>query len=740
MADMLGTAKRDYNMIIPPLPRPGLSDIGDPESIVEPKIDIKKACKMPNICDILPDEWLDALGGQLYQGYLIDVQSRSEWDERNAKSLKIAMQLQERKTFPWLGASSVKFPLLTIAAIQYHARAYPGLVIPTDLVHYKVYGPDPTGQRNQLGRMLGQHMTYQCIEEDRGWQENMDLLLLIKPILGCCFKKVYWDPVRRKNISECVLPNDLVVNYFTKSLETAERVSHIIPMSANAIHTRQVMGLFRDVVLAPPSPQPSNQTRQEAVRDRQQGTTPNMMDAKAPNMLIEQYTNLDLDGDGYAEPYIITFDRDSNKVLRIVARYSEPDIEEIGDGKNKKISRIIAEQTFVKYGFIPSPDGGFYDMGFGSLLSSTTHSVDTLINQLIDAGTLSNTAGFFFGKGVKIKGGQYLFKPFGGIPVDSTGDDLNKNIMPIPVRKPEGVLLELLKFLVGYGERICGATDLNVGITPDQNTPAETSRAAGEAGMKVLAAVFQRAWRSECDEFRILYRLNRTYLDEMPPNPFQLTRAHYLMDPVGCRPAADPTISSDATRIQQANGVMTLAGNPAVGIDPWQAGRRALEAMKISDIDTLQPQRGAPNAPQPPPNPKMLDAETKRIKVEGDQKIKLMELRERMARLMTDISVSQASITLMEAQAQKALAEAKGVDTGHMIAAFEASIGAAKLRHDAMTGTLKLMNDLLKDFKPEGQGDRNVGTGGGGDQPGALQAMVAGAGNAAPDGLPQAPA
>lgn len=45
---------------------------------------------------------------------------------------------------------------------------------------------------------------------------------------------------------------------------------------------------------------------------------------------------------------------------------------------------------YTKFGFVPNPDGGFYDIGFGVLLGPLNESVNTLINQLIDAGTLNN--------------------------------------------------------------------------------------------------------------------------------------------------------------------------------------------------------------------------------------------------------------------------------------------------------------------------------------------------------------
>jgi chaperonin GroES len=42
-------------------------------------------------------------------------------------------------------------------------------------------------------------------------------------------------------------------------------------------------------------------------------------DEDSPHLFIEQHRRLDLDGDGYAEPYIVTVHLRSSKTVRIVA-------------------------------------------------------------------------------------------------------------------------------------------------------------------------------------------------------------------------------------------------------------------------------------------------------------------------------------------------------------------------------------------------------------------------------------
>jgi hypothetical protein len=44
----------------------------------------------------------------------MDLTSRLDWESRNEQANKLALQVVEKKSFPWPGASNVKFPLITI--------------------------------------------------------------------------------------------------------------------------------------------------------------------------------------------------------------------------------------------------------------------------------------------------------------------------------------------------------------------------------------------------------------------------------------------------------------------------------------------------------------------------------------------------------------------------------------------------------------------------------------------------
>ena len=662
---------------------------------------IEELLRSHNIAEDMDSEELSSLGFRLMDEINLDLTSRLDWEERNEKASKLALQVVERKTFPWPGASNVKFPLITIAAMQYHSRAYPALISNNEVVKCKVYGKDDDGEMHKRADRISRHMTYQVMEEDEGWEENTDKTLLVQAIAGTAIKKSYFDPVKGHNVSELVLPNDFVVNYYTKSIAESPRVSHRILLSSNDLHERQVRGVFLKVEdeVQPSLPNVSmlTQAKEDAQGVRQQSGDPD-----TPYEFFETHFWHDFDEDGYKEPYIAYIRRDTGKIYRIVARYFEDSIEY----HNGEIIRIKPEQYFTKYGFVPSPDGGFYDLGFGVLLGPTNDSVNTIVNQLIDAGTMSVTGGGFLGRGVKIKGGDYTFKPHEWKRVDSTGDDLRANIFPLPIREPNGVSFQLLQLLINYGERIAGATDMMTGVSPGQNTPAETSRNVVEQGMKVFNGIYKRTWRAMKEEFQKLYRLNQLYLPSEPVefeynNELQFVLPDdYSMDMKLVKPAADPNVVSDSQRQMQAQAVLQLAQSSG-GFNMYEVQKRYLDALKVNAIDQILPDPKGPNAIKPGPSEKM---QIEKMKNDERQMNHQLRFKLGIAKLMQEAELQQAKITELQAKAVLELEQADGVQSGHAIAMLEAQIGAKRAHVDGIIKSIEMMQNLDKESSNDGAG------------------------------------
>lgn len=656
---------------------------------LEAQFSIPEILASDNLAEQLSDEDLTTLGHGVVKSFEDDVLSRQDWEKRTEDAMKLALQVVEEKSFPWPNAANVKFPLITIAALQYHARAYPALITGTNIVKSRVLGDDKDGKLRARARRVERHMGYQILEEDEAWEDQTDRVLITQPIIGCAFKKSYYDPIKKHNISENILAKDLVVSYYTKSLETAPRISHVLYLSKNDIYTRVQTGAYSDVELLNPNAPP--QGTLQLAQDKAQGVSQPQEDHSRPHEVIEQHLLLDLDGDGYEEPYIVVVDKDSKKVLRLVARFFASSIQWRGD----TVLSIKGENYFTKYPFIPSPDGGFYDLGFGVLLGPLNESINTLINQLIDAGTMSVTGGGFLAKGIKIRGGTTSFTPNEWKPVDTTGDDLRKGIMPLPVREPNQVLFTLLSLLINYGERIGGSVDILVGQNPGQNTPAETSRTMAEQGMKIFSGIFKRTYRSMKEEFRKLYRLNQLYMNEkFVMGDLEVSPEDYEGNAKDISPAADPNMISDSQRMIQSQMIQQRA-NPMLGYNMREVEQILLRSWKIPEEEIMRilPDPKGPDAVKPPVPPKMQEAQ---LKVQGKLEEVKLKAQLEATKLQSELPLQQAKIDKMQAESLLLLEKADSEEAKTQISAINAQIGLAKQHQDHTLKTIELLHKMAE--------------------------------------------
>ena len=653
-----------------------------------------------NIAELLCKEDLEKIGVQVVKDFDNDLLSRSSWEKRTEASLKLALQVAENKNFPWANASNVKFPLITIAALQYHARSYP-VLIDSDLpVKCRVVGDDKDGLRALRSTRVEQHMSYQLLEEDEDWESEMDKVLITQPIIGCAFKKTYRDVVNKHNVSENVLARDLVVNYWTKSLETAPRVTHILQMQKNEIYERTARGLWLEGISEGRQQQYSSVAMGNPLQnaqDKAQGMQPpEPNDDSTPIEILEQHRFIDFDGDGYAEPYIVYVRRDNKKVARIVARYTDKDVER---NKDDVILSIKAEQYFTKYPFIPSPDGGFYDLGFGVLLGPLNESINTIINQLVDAGTMANTAGGFLSRGIKLRGGNYSFNPMEWKHVDTTGDDLRKGIVPLPVREPSQVLFTLLNLLINYGERIGGSVDILSGQNPGQNTPAETTRTMAEQGMKIFNGIFKRTHRSLKQEFRKLYRLNQIFVTDNTPYVSNakgtgiVLASDYEGPVTDVMPTADPSITSDAQRLNQAAAIAArVAATPGL-YNRYEAEYTFLKAIKVTNIDRILPDPKGPNAVPPPVNPKV---QIEQMKQQAKQASDQLNMKMALLKLMGEAELNQAQIQKLEAEVEAIKIGIVTEGERMRIQEINMQIGLQRERREGVLSAIQTMNSVYE--------------------------------------------
>ena len=707
------------------------------DAVQKTKLTIAEMKSMPNIAAKLSPEELTSYGVDAVAGYDADLQTRTDWAARNAKAIKLALQFAEKKSFPWTGASNVKFPLVTIAALQFLARIST-LTGGRELAKLEAWGADPEGKKAQRATRIGTHMSYQLLDQNPNWLDDDEQAKFSAALLGCAIKKTYHDSVETINRSEYVPIMDFVVDYFCKDLTKAQRATHFQKMFPNQIEENTRLGLFlpmQDEAAPPITPSQSSTNQLQAAADEVSGLHRQAQDKLTPYDILEQHCWMDLDGDGYAEPYTMFVRYDNRQVLRIVARYFdegdiyrkndvlvrqldakakdeqspaaksvfEKEAERLEKHPDNKIVRIVPTTFFTRYLFIPSPDGGFYGLGLGALLGPTNAAVDSIINQIIDAGTMLTTSGGFLGRGVKIKSGKQTFDPFEWKPVDGSGDDLRKNIVPLPVNAPPEIMFQLLGLLIQYGEKIGSATDVMTGVNPGQNTPAETSRNTLEQGMMLFSGIYKRMYRGFAEELNKLYTLNKWYLKQSADFG-QLTSGagalikddDYTTNDYRISPNADATAVSPGQKQAKAKVAYDLMTQNPNGWNRYHVTKRVLEAYDTEAIEEIYPDPEGPKAIAPIPNPK-IELEKGKLELKGkelqlheqkhidDMSLAILEHKETMA-------LNDARIIELEAKAKKYIAEATGEDNDGILGMLNVQISAAKAQREGLLKALDMLS------------------------------------------------
>jgi hypothetical protein len=450
-----------------------------------------------DISDMLEAGELTRLGTDAVRQWHMDSGSREDWLENAKAYLDLAAQESDDEDVRepiWDGAADINYPILSTASGQFLARAAPELIKGDKVVGVKVFspptqkpdpieaakaGPQPQDdQEAQMATMAIQQAQQQAqqvatMAEARNaraerikhflnwlifyqmddWEGDSDLLLLQASIIGTGFKKVYMGPSGLR--SEFLSATCLTVHNDTASIHTCPRITHEFPVYPYEIEDRIRAGIYRDITLPRVSEDPE--------RSRN---------------FIEQHRLDDLDGDGLAEPYIVTVDVETQQVMRVEPAYGPNDITV--DSQTGRILRIDRWLPFPAFTFLPDPRGRFYGIGLGALLESITDSVDTSLNQLIDAGTAQIAGGGFIGANLRLQGsgqgGSIFFRPGEYQTVSAPGANVREAIWERTVPQPSAVTMQMLEMLLAAAKDIASIKDVITGDAPSTAPWARRSR------------------------------------------------------------------------------------------------------------------------------------------------------------------------------------------------------------------------------------------------------------------------
>jgi len=554
-----------------------------------------------NLVEFISEDVVKKLASDLTSSIKGDKQSRSEWEKTYKEGLEyLGMKFDEQRSQPFEGSSGVVHPILAEAVTQFQAQAYKEMLPAKGPVKTEILGARTIETENQAERVQ-EFMNYYIMNVMKEYDPELDMLLFYLPLAGSAFKKVYFDFVTNKAVSKFIPPEDLIVPYEASDISSAERITHVINMSLNEVKKQQLTGFYANVDM-PENSYADDDSDVETTIDEIQGVSPSYKEDRN-RVIYEIHTVLDIEGfedldasgnpTGLKLPYIITIDEDTETVLAIRRNYLQQD-----PLKNKI-------NYFVQYKFLPGL--GFYGLGLSHMIGGLSKASTSILRQLIDAGTLANLPAGFKARGMRIRDEDEPLQPGEFRDIDTTGGSLRENLIPLPIKEPSNVLMQLLGLLVDSGKRFAAIADMNVGDM-NQAMPVGTTVALLERGTKVMSAIHKRLHYAQRIEFDLLARVFAEYLP--PSYPFTNGTAPNEIKQqdfdgrVDIVPVSDPNIFSQSQRITLAQELlMMVQSNPEIHGQQgmYEAYKRMYAALGVDNVEALIP-------PPPDMTPQPIDA------------------------------------------------------------------------------------------------------------------------------------
>jgi chaperonin GroES len=623
---------------------------------LEIKLDLNKILNTDNIANLLDENQLNKIGGLVNNTYRTDLTSCEEEFAIKKEVMDLAMQ----DVTPRDGKPNTVIPLIYAAAQRFNADAFPALMRDGNVVQAKILGYDgavyqlddngdeiideetgekeevlPPGKKLEKGERIAKYENFLLQNHIKGWEEDEDKLLFALAILGDMFKKTYYDPYKKQTVSEILYPFDVVVNINAQNMKDYP-VSLPQSIKQNEVRQRTLTGEFLeydiDVLLG---------------GEIEDGKDTEEYDKEVE--IIEQHRLLDLDGDGYKEPYTVTIANE--RVLNIRRNFEKKDVNKTKDGK---VLEIVADIMLTHRIFIPNPKGTFYSLGFGHILRRLNRTVNGTVNQLMESGINANMTRGLMSSSIKLKGGEKVLKNQEWWVVSDTGFNLKDSIVTLDSKEPSVVLYQLMEFLIDVAKQLSNITDILGGNIPE-NMQATTALASIEQGLKEFKAIYKRQYRGLTEEIQKIHKIVKNI-----PERFAQEYIRVLDDPeadfekdfndenLDIQLTADLDVVTNTERVAKATVLMQFIGNPQLKQDILI--KRILNALRIERLDELviEPQ---PKQPDPMAEFLKMQQENERLKA----KIALQESQRKL--LEAGMKGSE-----MKVKAEKTAAETENVE------------------------------------------------------------------------------
>jgi hypothetical protein len=533
-----------------------------------------------NLAEEMDEGDLAQLAGDLIEDYDTDIASRKDWVQTYVDGLQLlGLKLEERME-PWPGACGVYHPLLAEAVVKFQAETMMETFPASGPVKTQIIGKE-TPEKKAAAERVQNDMNYQITDVMVEFRPEHERMLWGLGLAGNAFKKVYFDPALNRQTSMYAPAEDVVVPYGASSLESSERVTHVMRKTKNELRRLQHEGFYKSIDLGDPINVMDDIEKKIAEKLGFRATQDNRF------KLLEMQVDLDLKGyehkdengeeTGIALPYIVTIEKGTGEILSIRRNWRPED-----DHHQKR-------SHFVHYPYIPG--FGFYAFGLIHLIGAYSKSSTSILRQLVDAGTLSNLPGGFKTRGLRTKGDDTPISPGEFRDVDVPSGTIKDNLMALPYKEPSQVLMALLGQMIQEGRSFAGSMELQASDMSAQ-APVGTTLAILERSLKTMSAIQARIHYAMKQEFKLLRDIIRDYTpDDYSYEPEdggrQAKQSDY--DLVDVIPVSDPNATTMAQKVVQYQAALQLAQTAPQLYDLPILHRQMLDVLGIKNYQKLVP-------------------------------------------------------------------------------------------------------------------------------------------------------
>jgi len=464
-----------------------------------------------------------------------DESNRSQYVQRYKKWTRMYESVVQAKSFPFKDASNLAIPLLAWTTDAIHSRLINPLFEIDDVVHVR---PWADGQPSKIDSAKAQtrYLNWK-LKSQMGLFSLLDEIVPKMILYGSWFVKARptqrWIKTKRREFSPDgqstmtpaweqvysgpefvpVSPLDVLLPTDADQLDQAEHIIHRVWLTLDELVAREDLGFYSGVRANIEAIRARLKYRQDAsdgITTQHTDTKVSMQANQGRRIWAEVYEccyRFDMDGDGRAEEWLFTVIKDNGQLIR------QTELVDVIPSGRRPWTQFIYKRG------IRNP----YGRGLGYELDDIVVEINTIFNQMTDAGTLGlapivvTRTDSSAAQQVDAAGGW-----FPGMHIST--EDPERDIITKDLNPNLSWSVADIQFLMGFAEKISTISDIQLGRAPDRPGMPRTygqQLLLNEGGSEALKTIGLRFRESLTDLFRHVWWLEQAY--GSPLNYFQVT-------------------------------------------------------------------------------------------------------------------------------------------------------------------------------------------------------------------------